>query len=505
MSIRYTLWILAPVLAISGLLLILGGAAAWYVHRLNKDVSDVLHEHVVGMVASERLVLAITDIGVELNRFVNMGERQHLVAARAAAEENRVYYEQLRAQAAREPAASRIEATFRAQERVNTELKSLLQQEPPRQETARDLARYVAAELLQPARDVLEYNRQVAQRESDRNKMLADRIGLGLLLLGTCGALAGLLSGYSIARGVTKSLVQLSVPIRDTAGKLSEVVGPIRITGQAGFPELKAMLSTIADETTAVVQRLQATQRDAVRAEQLAAVGQLAAGLAHELRNPLMSMKILVQASAEKGSANPGLIGRDLRVLEEEIVRLEHLIQSFLDFARPPRPAKRKLDLCDVAEQTQRLVVGRGAQQDVELRLQLPAAPIWIEADAAQLRQVILNLLLNALDANPGGGIVEIRLEQTGPHAAGKARLAIRDSGPGLPAELGERIFEPFVSTKETGLGLGLSICRRIIDDHGGTITARNAAQGGAEFLVELPLQPSDSVPAPSPMVAKQN
>src|SRR5262249_53971178 len=156
-----------------------------------------------------------------------------------------------------------------------------------------------------------------------------------LLFLGTCGSAAGLVAGGGFARGLSRSLIQLSVLIRDAAGRLQEGIGPVTFSG-GGLVELEKVLRLLAERGGAVVARLRQRERELRHAEQLAAVGQLAAGMAHELRNPLTSMKILVQAALEAPGgegggawASPGLSGRDLAVLEEEITRLEGLVQSF--------------------------------------------------------------------------------------------------------------------------------------------------------------------------------
>jgi signal transduction histidine kinase len=299
---------------------------------------------------------------------------------------------------------------------------------------------------------------------------------------------SGLLAGYGISRAVSRSIVRLSVPIRDAAGKLNEIVGPITLSARLGLDELEALLHTIAQRIGAVIARLEQSERDARQAEHLAAVGQMAAGIAHELRNPLMPMKLLVQAAAEREPA-PGLDGRDLVVLEQEIGRLEHSIQTFLDFARPPRLDKRAFDLVPALQQVIDLLAARALRQGVRVECALPGGPLTILADVGQVRQVALNLLLNALDATPRGGVVrvEVAVGETPPDGP-FLPLRVSDTGCGLPAGLGPRIFEPFVSTKETGLGLGLSICKRIAEAHGGDIVAANRPGGGAVFTVRLPL-----------------
>src|SRR5205085_9874396 len=125
------------------------------------------------------------------------------------------------------------------------------------------------------------------------------------------------------------------------------------------------------------------------------------------------------------------------------------------------------------------------------------ATPLWIEADAGQVRQVILNLLLNALEAVPDGGAVRVRLSSGDgadgdglpirPTQGGCVEICVEDTGPGLPSHLGQDIFAPFVSTKPTGMGLGLSVCKRIAEAHGGDITASDRTGGGALFHLRLP------------------
>jgi signal transduction histidine kinase len=214
----------------------------------------------------------------------------------------------------------------------------------------------------------------------------------------------------------------------------------------------------------------------------------MAAGVAHEIRNPLMAIKLLVQALAD-GRRGERFQARDLKVLDEEIVRLEQVTTSFLDFARPPQPDKSPCDVVALAERVASGVRERARLQGVTLDVQTPPQSVVVEADPNQLRQLLYNLAYNALDAQPAGGRVVIVVDdEKGPSPDG-APVAIRveDDGPGLPPRLAERIFEPFVSTKEAGMGLGLSICRRIVESHGGQLLATTGPEGGAVFTVRLP------------------
>ena len=155
--------------------------------------------------------------------------------------------------------------------------------------------------LLAPAKDLLALEERLIHTSSDRNQGVADRVAFCLILLGICGAVAGLVAGFGIARSISHSIVNLYVPIRAASGRLEEVIGPVDIAPARGIEHLDEILRSMADHVGTVVDRLQQTEHEVLRAEQMSALGHLAAGLAHELRNPLTSLKLLVQAAVEAG------------------------------------------------------------------------------------------------------------------------------------------------------------------------------------------------------------
>ena len=171
-----------------------------------------------------------------------------------------------------------------------------------------------------------------------------------------------------------------------------------------------------------------------------------------------------------------------MEVLEEEIIRLEQAVGSFLDFARPPRPDKKPVEVGPLVEQVADRVRGRAALQQVTVAVNTLRRPVVAEVDPGQLQQVLYNLLFNALDAQPAGGRVTVSVVGEDVHVA----VRVEDEGPGLPARVRDRLFEPFVSTKDAGMGLGLSICRRIVETHGGEIWAKSELGQGSEFWFSL-------------------
>jgi signal transduction histidine kinase len=501
MKTRLLVRMTAPIMALSLLPLAGGGVAAWQVHSFQKETSADLARNVSSMRAAEELVIAFHDVRTKLHLFLLTEDRTNLENIPRMRQGTDRWLDATGRKAITESEQELIGRVKAGYKHFFTEFQGLLKDPPAHDQLAarvRELADgTLTREILQPAQDYLDINEDEIAASNAANERVAERMVVGLLLLGVCGPVSGLLAGFGISRAISHSIVRLSVPIRDAAGKLNEIVGPITMSARWELDELEGVLRTIAERIGTVIDRLQQSERDARRSEHLAVVGQMAAGIAHELRNPLMPMKILVQSAAER-SPSPGLDERDLAVLEQEITRLERSIQLFLDFARPPQVEKRTFDAGEMLSQLVILLAARAEQQGVRLEYRRPEQPVLIQADVGQIRQVMLNLLLNALDVTGDDGTILAEMAVTRQPSEGDGRkdrwlmLRVSDTGRGLPAGLGQRIFEPFVSTKETGLGLGLSICKRIVEAHEGMIHAADRAEGGAVFTIRLPCLESD-------------
>jgi signal transduction histidine kinase len=283
--------------------------------------------------------------------------------------------------------------------------------------------------------------------------------------------------------GVVSTLI---VPLFDQSRPLG-VLGAHSLQPRTFAAEEIAWLQVLANVLSARLERQQYRQGNhdpqLLRAEQMMAIGQVAAGVAHELRNPLTSIKGLVQVNLrELGSR--GLPVDDLAVIEHEIRRMEKTLQTFLDFARPPEPDRRLQEVSPIVERVLALVGGRARKQHVVLRFARPESSAEAEVDGDQVQQLLLNLVLNALDAMPQGGNIDVDLR---PPRDGFLEIYVRDTGPGIAPHILSKVFETFVSSKETGVGLGLPLSRRIAEDHGGTLTAYNLPLEGACFLLRLP------------------
>ncbi|MBS2029368.1 MAG: PAS domain-containing sensor histidine kinase [Deltaproteobacteria bacterium] len=232
---------------------------------------------------------------------------------------------------------------------------------------------------------------------------------------------------------------------------------------------------------------LRRLELDARRNERLASIGKLAAGLAHELRNPLASMSGAVQMLTSNKADDPDeqRLG-DIVVSETE--RLNRLVTDFLGFARPSPSRPLRLELAEAVGQTLDIVAHGPKFEGVKLERALE--PVEVVADAAQLRQVVWNVAVNAAEAMGGKGTLKVSLHREGEEAL----LTMEDSGPGLPREVMAQLFDPFFTTKAQGTGLGLATVHALVEAHRGMVQAENREQGGARFTVRLPVAP----PAPA-------
>jgi len=287
----------------------------------------------------------------------------------------------------------------------------------------------------------------VSRQKSEMVQVFAVVAGAGLLLV------VGL--GYVTAHAVSRPLERLAGQAR------SLPAGEVKPVG--GGPEL--------DQLVEALNRMLAEVR---RAERLAVMGQMAAGVAHEIRNPLSSIKMTVQMLRENAS-KPEPYDLVLR----EIERLELTAAELVGVSQPLRKEPVKLDA--IVDEVLDLMRRRLEHLAVHVDRHYAATPT-VQVDVARFKRCVMNLVLNGAQAMPSGGSLAVDLAPRD----GRVRLAFTDGGAGVAAEVRERIFEPFVTTKQDGVGLGLALTKRIVEDHGGEIGYEAAARG-TTFWIELP------------------
>lgn len=280
----------------------------------------------------------------------------------------------------------------------------------------------------------------------------------------------------------------LSVPLRAK----DRIIGVLNVYGEerrhfrsheVALMRLLAQQSAVAIENAALFQEAREAGERLRESEKLAALGRLSAGFAHELRNPLNTLNVLIYAMARQ-SGGDAPAAADLAVVRDEIRRMSLLLDQFLDFARPRPPSFQRQRVEEIVEETLLLVGPEAAKRGVVVERSWEGLTPAVWADGDQLKQVFLNLGLNALQAMPQGGRLRVEIRRVG----GSVVIGVQDTGVGIPAEVRERLFEPFFTTRDGGTGLGLPIAMRIVEGHSGKLRIDSEAGSGTTASVWLPL-----------------
>jgi PAS domain S-box-containing protein len=245
---------------------------------------------------------------------------------------------------------------------------------------------------------------------------------------------------------------------------------------------------------------LKQMQTEVIRMDRLASLGVLASGIAHEIKNPLAGIKTLAQACDEEFESDDSRREYLSRIIRQ-VNRLDDLLRTFFAFAKPKTPDKRAHSLNDILREVSPLVTKRMEESKIEFVQKIPSRLPRVMVDAQQIQQVLLNLILNAIEAMPDGGQLKItateaksaykgiiqKTREKNLHNLSHVEIQISDTGMGIPSEKCETIFDPFFTTKPNGVGLGLSIVYRIIEEHQGDIRVNSAPFQGTQFYIYLP------------------
>ena len=459
--------------------------STWYLNRLQSELAGAVRHHTAQLEAADELQLCLRQLRLQAVMFA----ADPSPARRAQLEEADASVGESLAEAREACRAPQDLALLEEIESGYADYEARLRADFPPAGRALSGDELLSWADARPVRGLLALCRDLADRQRARMDASTERsesqtawAGGVLLALGGTGALGGLLAGYATARGLHRRAAQLSVRVRAVQARLDQEVGAVTVEAPTAA-SLDEQLDRVVGCVTEVCRKLQEQERDLLRAEQLGAVGQLAAGVAHEVRNPLTGIKFLVEGALRP--VNPtALTGEDLRLIRQEVVRIERAVQGLLDFARLPPLDRRPHDLRVLVAEAAGLARGRAEQKSVALRVELSDAPLPALVDRDQMLSLLTNLLFNALDAAPPGGEVGVSA------AAGPGRgltVAVTDNGPGIDPAIAHRLFTPFATTKPIGTGLGLTVARRVARDHGGTLTAANRPEGGAVFTLTLP------------------
>ncbi len=357
---------------------------------------------------------------------------------------------------------------------------------------------------------VVEQDRDEAFKDSDRLQRNI-YIVVGLTIVGAV-CLSTLLAWYvaspirflseaarTLARGeFENAILDTRTTRRDEIGALYVAFGHMADQLKERHTLLETRVGLTEAELQKVTAELKGTLELAARSERLASLGHLASGVAHEIRTPLTSLKLFLQSVQENITFSPD-DREDYQIAMRQVGRIEKTINRFLEFARPQEPIVTEFDFAQLAEEVLEVIRPRASHQEVEIQECLTSEPAWIKGDAHQLSEVLVSLLVNALDVMPDGGELTFSIDIEGKSANSQVPswivVKVSDTGPGIRQQDLQRVFEPFFTTKATGSGLGLAILKGTVESHGGSVHVDTHLRDGTTFYVRLPaLSPEKTV-----------
>ena len=359
---------------------------------------------------------------------------------------------------------------------------------------AKHILLHEVAELYAQAYDLCEHfirtNTELVDATSDRVRHQVGQVTLIVSIAAATTLLLSLILLSMFFRGVIIPLRQLSLDARLATG------GDARHTGHAEndeFGELGRYIQLLMTDVAETRSNLQRSRVQLANAEKLAAVGKLAASVAHEIRNPLTAMKMWLYSLRRTVSFDDQSL-KKLNVVAAEMVRLENIVRQFLEFSRPPKLQTASFNVIELIDETLVLQQHLLQEQKIQVLRQFDPHLPEICADAEQLKQVFINLVNNALDAMPRGGELHVSVTLRWRGERQMVFIRIADTGSGMSHDVQQRIFEPFFTTKPEGTGLGLCIAAAIVARHGGALSLGASTTRGTVWDIWIPVSaPNDS------------
>lgn len=435
---------LAGSLTLGALVVAIGVLAVQMSHTVARSSRAILAENVSSLKAAEELEIALLDQKGLVGSYLLDGDDKWL----RLLDEKRKKYDEWFARA-KEVALTeherrileRIRRLYQEYDRLRFQVIRLAQDGSrfAAQQLLLNRVREFVEQLYEACEELLFFNEQLIAESQKRSQQKLAWFQAVLWSSIAVAIFLGLLGGWMVARGMTKRLVQ---------------------------------------------------------SEKLASLGHMAGLVAHEVRNPLTAIKMRVHSLQEELAASVSSQD-DVEVIRQEIERLERIVQNFLDLVRLPEPKLQPLSLHEVVRRAAELLKPNLEEHAIQVTVHWPETLPSVHGDAEQLEQVFLNLLLNASQAMPEGGAIEIVASWVKGRTEldGSIEVAVSDTGPGIPQELREKIFDPFFTTKANGIGLGLSLAKKVVEQHQGVIDVRDRHGSGTTVTIRLPAkQPLEAI-----------
>jgi len=501
---------LAPVVIVVVLWVTMSSVTTYYVQWLERSHHRNFIENIVSIRAAEALQIHVWRLAAELpedekslpefrmqlkNTEMQIGEQRQKLGQSAFNEEERQVLSDLDLllaafseclHRALNPGSGSNSSSFEHVDLATTRLETLA----------------IAGRIAALSNQLLKINQELAERDTQQRQRISRVVYSARLAMLIVGPIFGVFLGWRLARLLHRSISRVLVTLHDASSSRESDVGTIAIESSGDIHDVQQQAENVAERMRQVSRDLQIARREVLQSERLAAVGELAAGVAHEIRNPLTSVKLLLQHALRQASG-PTLDESKLNLILEEIGRMETTVQGLLDFSRPPRLNRVRHDLRQTLQRALNLIEARARHQGIDIITNAGDTPLMVDGDTEKLHQVLINLLINAIEAMHQGGrltidaslvtrrnAVDFGNTTNGAGHQGEQRMVqivFQDTGQGIPEDILSRLFEPFATTKERGTGLGLAVSHRIVEEHGGTILACNGPNGGARFTLSIP------------------
>lgn len=358
---------------------------------------------------------------------------------------------------------------------------------PERMQIEENKAFQVGDDLVSLLSNMTAITKAKLERRTQDSLVGIDRMKLFLFVLISLGPFLGVVLAIILIEGFTKPLsVLLDATRKLKGGDLNYRVERLRYE----FGEVAASFNEMASSLKDQMHKMQ-------RAEQMTMVGEMAAGLVHEIKNPLAGIKASMQVLLEESDI-PKEDHAVLKMVMSEVERIEALMKNLLNFAKPPKPLLLQVNMNDVLESTLALslhsTLASKTRNGVKILRNLDPSLPACAVDPVQMQQVFLNLLMNGAEAMPEGGTLTVRTSEN--KSFHGIEIDISDTGTGIDEQLREKLFQPFFTTKHKGTGLGLAISKQFVEMNGGTISVEKNPEGGTIFKIILPSGSAEETPA---------
>ncbi len=466
-----------------------GGAILWYTMRIDEAVSTMVHREITAYRAAQEMQVALSNQKGFLTCYSLDSEPKWLKELGTYRQIFQDYFQQARnlSQTKKQKKVLRqIEQTYAQYIRFKDRGIHTYKNETTAQHISnlhreqRDLF-FQILDMCETYKQI-QWNRIMQARQESQAR--AESLRIIMVFAVSCFVL---LSGF-LALILYRQILD---PIRQLA---NETGGQSGETEQNEVQFLSASLHRFLEDFDLAHNELTKSREHLEQAEKMALVGKLAAGMAHTIRNPFTSIKMRLFSLSRSLHLSEN-DQEDFDVISEEMSRIDTIVQNFLEFARPPKLKMQACRVQDIIDSALQLLKYRLQSHNVQVHIQTTKELPLVWTDPEQLKEALINLIINAYESMSNGGWIQISLKTRGTGSGRQLVIWVQDNGEGISSTIQNRVMQPFFTTKEEGTGLGLSIVSRIVEEHGGTLQFVSRPSQGTTFEIVLPVKEGEHEP----------